>query len=161
MVGITLDVSERVHAEQRERLLQKQLREASHQSGMAEVATGVLHNVGNVLNSLGISSSTAQARLRASQFDRVEQVATMLDAHRDALCDFLANDLRGKRLPEYLSLLGAQLKRDAEGLQDEIEAINGHVQYLREIVQAQQTFARVGGAEEAVNVRELADAASR
>ena len=92
MVGITLDISERVHAEQRERLLQRQLRQASHQSGMAEVATGVLHNVGNVLNSLGISSSTAQARLRASQFDRVEQVAAMLDAHRNALCDFLASD---------------------------------------------------------------------
>ena len=159
MVGITLDVSERVHAEQRERLLQKQLRQASHQSGMAEVATGVLHNVGNVLNSLGISGSTAQARLRASQFDRVEQVATMLDAHRNALGDFLASDPRGKRLPEYLSLLGGQLKKDAGVLQAEIEAINGHVQYLREIVQAQQSFARVGGAEEAVNVRELVEAA--
>ena len=56
LVGITLDISERVAAEQRERLLQKQLREASHQSGMAEVATGVLHNVGNVLNSLGVAS---------------------------------------------------------------------------------------------------------
>ena len=65
LVGITLDVGERVAAEQRERLLQKKLREASHQSGMAEVATGVLHNVGNVLNSLGIASSTAQSRLKA------------------------------------------------------------------------------------------------
>jgi len=62
LVGITLDISERVAAEQRERRLQKQLMEASHQSGMAEVATGVLHNVGNVLNSLGISVSTAQAK---------------------------------------------------------------------------------------------------
>jgi signal transduction histidine kinase len=159
MVGITLDVSERVHAEQRERLLQKQLREASHQSGMAEVATGVLHNVGNVLNSLGISSSTAQARLRAAQFDRVERVATLLDAHRAGLGDFLTTDPRGQRLPEYLGALGMQLKRDAEGLQDEIDAINGHVRYLREIVQAQQSFARVGGAEEAVNVRELVEAA--
>jgi signal transduction histidine kinase len=159
MVGITLDISERVHAEQRERLLQKQLRETSHQSGMAEVATGVLHNVGNVLNSLGVSGSTAQARLRASQYDRVERVAAMLDAHRDALGDFLANDPQGQRLPEYLRLLGMQLKKDAAGLQGEIEAINGHVQYLREIVQAQQTFARVGGAEEAVSVRELVEAA--
>jgi len=159
MVGITLDISERVHAEQRERLLQKQLREASHQSGMAEVATGVLHNVGNVLNSLGVSGSTAQARLRASQFDRVERVAAMLDAHQSALGDFLVSDPQGKRLPEYLRLLGMQLKRDAAGLREEIDAINGHVQYLREIVQAQQSFARVGGAEEAVNVRELVEAA--
>src|SRR5262249_55545271 len=60
VIGITLDITERVAAEERERQLQKQLREASHQSGMAEVATSVLHNVGNVLNSLGVSSSTVR-----------------------------------------------------------------------------------------------------
>jgi PAS domain S-box-containing protein len=159
LIGIILDISRRVGAEQRERLLQKQLREASHQSGMAEVATGVLHNVGNVLNSLGVASSTVQARLKASPVDRVERVAAMLDAHQGALGEFLTNDPRGKRLPEYLSALGGQLKKEAEGLQEEVSAISGHVQYLCEIVQAQQSFARVGGAEEAVNVRELVDAA--
>jgi signal transduction histidine kinase len=161
MVGIMLDITERVGAEQRERLLQKQLREASHQSGMAEVATGVLHNVGNVLNSLGVAASTAQARLRESQYDRIERVAAMLEAHRDALGDFFATDVRGKHLPQYLSALGVQLKKDTEGLQREIDAISGHVQYLCEIVQAQQTFARVGGTEEAVDVGELVDTALR
>ena len=161
MVGIMLDITERVGAEQRERLLQKQLREASHQSGMAEVATGVLHNVGNVLNSLGVASSTVQARLKASQYDRIERVAAMLELHRDTLGDFFTSDERGKHLPRYLSALGVQLKRDTEGLQREIDAICGHVQYLCEIVQAQQTFARVGGAEEAVDVGELVDTALR
>jgi len=161
LVGITLDISERVAAEQRERQLQKQLREASHQSGMAEVATGVLHNVGNVLNSLGVASSTARARLRSSQFDRVERVAAMLDAHRGALDEFFSSDPRGKRLPEYLIALGAQLRTDADEIQKEIDAIGGHVQYLREIVQAQQSFAKSGGADEAVNVRELVDTALR
>jgi C4-dicarboxylate-specific signal transduction histidine kinase len=40
-----------------------------------------------------------------------------------------------------------------------VTAINGHVQYLREIVQAQQSFARVGGTEESVNVRDLVEGA--
>jgi PAS domain S-box-containing protein len=161
LVGIIIDITERVVAEQRERTLQKQLREASHQSGMAEVATGVLHNVGNVLNSLGVAASTVQARLKASQYDRVERVAAMLDAHRDALGDFFATDERGKHLPQYLSALGGQLKKDTEGLQREIDAISGHVQYLCEIVQAQQTFSRVGGTEEAVDVHELVNTALR
>jgi PAS domain S-box-containing protein len=159
LVGIVLDISQRVSAEQRERLLQKQLREASHQSGMAEVATGVLHNVGNVLNSLGVAASTVQARLKASQVDRVQRVAAMFDEHRGALGEFLTNDARGKRLPEYLAALGEQLKKEGEAVQEEIDAIGGHVQYLCEIVQAQQSFARVGGAEEAVNIGELVDTA--
>src|SRR6202050_4383327 len=161
LVGIILDITERVGTEQRERLLQKQLREASHRSGMAEVATGVLHNVGNVLNSLGVASSTVQGRLSASHYDRVERVAALLEAHRDALGNFLVHDAHGKHPPQYLSALGAQLKKDTEGLQREIDAISGHVQYLCDIVQAQQTFARVGGSEESVDVRELVDTALR
>jgi signal transduction histidine kinase len=159
LVGITLDVSERVEAEQRERRLQKQLREASHQSGMAEVATGVLHNVGNVLNSLGIAASTAHARLKASQFDRLERVAGILESHRGSLANFLENDPRGQRLPDYVGALGVQFKSDAHAIQQEMDAISSHIAYLREIVQAQQSFARVGGAQDTVDVRELVETA--
>jgi signal transduction histidine kinase len=159
LIGITLDISERVEAEQRERRLQKQLREASHQSGMAEVATGVLHNVGNVLNSLGVAASTAQTRLKACQIDRVGQVAAMLAVNRDTLAEFLTNDARGKRLPDYLIALGARLMTDADAVQEEFEAISGHVQYLRQIVQAQQSFARVGSAQDEVEVKELVETA--
>lgn len=159
VVGISLDISERVTAEQRERLLQKQLRETSHQSGMAEVATGVLHNVGNVLNSLGVSSSAARARLSTSPLERLERVATMLDANRHTLGEFFANDPRGRRLPEYLSALGGKLRQDVEDLNRELDAIQDHVRYLCKIVQAQQSFARGNGAEEAVNVRELLETA--
>ena len=159
LVGISLDISERVEAEQRERWLQKQLREASHQSGMAEVATGVLHNVGNVLNSLGIATSTAQTRLKACQIERVGQVAAMLEVNRLSLSEFLTNDDRGKRLPNYLTALGARIAADAESVQQEFAAISGHVQYLRQIVQAQQSFARVGGAQDEVDVSEVVETA--
>ncbi|HEY4975326.1 MAG TPA: PAS domain-containing protein [Steroidobacteraceae bacterium] len=159
LVGIALDISQRVEAEQRERQLQKQLREASHQSGMAEVATGVLHNVGNALNSLGIAYSTAQTRLKAYQVDRVARVAAMLEEHRGSLADFLTNDERGKQLPAYLSALGARLNADADAVQLEFDALNRHIQYLRHIVQAQQSYARVGDAHEQVNVGELLETA--
>jgi len=136
MVGITLDITERFGAEQRERQLQKQLVEASHLSGMAEVATGVLHNVGNVLNSLGISASTAQAHVQSSPFERIERVAAMLEEQRSKSGD-VDSDSRVKVIPEYLRALSSQLRRDSDIVNHEIDAINGHVQYLREIIQAQ------------------------
>jgi signal transduction histidine kinase len=159
LVGITLDISERVAAEHRERRLQKQLREASHQSGMAEVVTGVLHNVGNVLNSLGVATSIAQTRLKACQIERVGKVAAMLEVNRGTLAEFLTSDSRGMRLPEYLTALGAQLISDADALQQEFDAISGHVRYLHQIIQAQQSFARVGGAQDEVNISELVETA--
>jgi len=120
LVGISLDISERVAAEQRERRLQKQLMEASHQSGMAEVATGVLHNVGNVLNSLGISVSTAQAHIQAAPQERLERIAAMLDGQKEQTAEFIANDPRVKVLPEYLRALGSQMKRTCDVLHDEV-----------------------------------------
>ena len=51
---------DQVLQEERKRDLQSQLRDASRDAGMAEVATGVLHSVGNVLNSLGVSASLMQ-----------------------------------------------------------------------------------------------------
>jgi signal transduction histidine kinase len=159
LVGISLDISERVAAEQRERQLQKQLREASHQSGMAEVATGVLHNVGNVLNSLGVTASTGQMRMKARQVHRVGQIAAMLEENRGALADFLTKDDRGKRVPEYLASLAARLEADADSTRKDFDAIDGHVQYLRQIVQAQQSFARMGGAHDEVDVGDLLETA--
>jgi signal transduction histidine kinase len=159
LVGIMLDISQRVEAEQRERLLQRQLREASHQAGMAEVATGVLHNVGNALNSLGIAYSTAQARLKDYQIERVARVAAMLEANRANLADFLINDDRGKQLPAYLSALGARLMADAQAVQREFDAVSGHIHYLRHIVQAQQSYATVGSAQDEVDVNDLLETA--
>ncbi|MFX7792987.1 hypothetical protein ABTK00_21340, partial [Acinetobacter baumannii] len=66
----------------------------------------------------------------------------MIDAHRHDLDVFLSSDPQGKYLPAYLLALGSQLKSDVEEIQQEMEAIDGHVQYLREIVRAQQSFAK-------------------
>jgi signal transduction histidine kinase len=159
LVGTSVDITERVEADKRERQLQRQLLEASHQAGMAEVATGVLHNVGNVLNSLGIASSAAQMRLKASQIEKVGQVAALLEDNRGTLAQFLVDDARGQRLPEYLAALSRRLSTDNTAIHQEFEAISGHVQYLRQVVQAQQSFARIGGTRDEIDVRELVETA--
>ena len=87
--GITLDVTERIEAQERERALQAQLRASSHRAGMAEIATGVLHNVGNVLNSLGIANTVARRELKTLRLERLEQATTLLLRNRDSLDTFL------------------------------------------------------------------------
>ena len=73
-------MTEQVRQEERRLQLQLQLREASRHAGMAEVATGVLHSVGNVLNSLGVSAALLQARLRESRVGNVERAAKLIGA---------------------------------------------------------------------------------
>jgi PAS domain-containing protein len=103
LVGIDLDVSERVEAEAREHKLQEQLRDASRNAGMAEVATNVLHNVGNVLNSVNVSASLVMDRVKAARIGSFGRIAAMLQEHQHDLAAFVTSDERGRHLPAYLA----------------------------------------------------------
>jgi PAS domain S-box-containing protein len=159
IVGIALDVTERVEAEARERVLQEQLRASSHQAGMAEIATGVLHNVGNVLNSLGIANATARRHLKSLRVERLQTVAAMVGENRASLAAFFTEDPRGRHLPEYLPALAAGLASSTESVQVEMDMIETLLNHLRDIVSAQQAHAQGGGAREPVNLRDIVESA--
>jgi NO-binding membrane sensor protein with MHYT domain/two-component sensor histidine kinase len=157
ILGVSWDVTQQVLQQERRQELQMQLRDASRAAGMAEVATGVLHSVGNVLNSLGVSASLMQTQLRDSRVVNVRRVAGLLDEQRERIGKFLEEDERGKQLPGYLQQLGEHLDAENQRLQTEAAAIAAHVGHIRTIVAAQQTYARRGGVTEAIDVAELLD----
>ena len=159
ILGVSWDVTDLVLQEERKRELQSQLRDASRDAGMAEVATGVLHSVGNVLNSLGVSASLMQSQLRDSRVGNVARVAALLDTQRGELGRFFETDERGRHLPDYLIQLGEHLSGENQRLQSEAAAIAAHVGHIRTIVAAQQTYARRGGVTEAVDLAQLLDSA--
>ncbi|HTU68264.1 MAG TPA: MHYT domain-containing protein [Steroidobacteraceae bacterium] len=158
ILGVSWDVTEELGQSARHRELELQLRETSRNAGMAEIATGVLHNVGNVLNSLGVSASLLQSRLRGSKTGNVQRVADLFEEHRADLPGFLVSE-RGREVPNYLAQLGTSLAAENREMLREIDAIANHVGHIRNIVAAQQTYARRGGATELVDVRELLDSA--
>jgi NO-binding membrane sensor protein with MHYT domain len=155
LLGVSWDVSEQVRQEERRNQLQLQLQEASRHAGMAEVATGVLHSVGNVLNSLGVSATMLQSRLRESRVGNIERVAKLIDAQGPQLGEFFASDSRGRELPGYLRQLGEHLACENRTLCDEAQAVVIHVEHIGKIVAAQQTYARHGGSIEEIDVAEL------
>ncbi len=159
LLGVSWDVTEQVRQEERRLALQLQLQEASRQAGMAEVATGVLHSVGNVLNSLGVCASMLSSRLRDSRAPNVLRAARLMSDHAPALADFLANDPRGRELPGYLRQLGEHLALENRALYDEARAVVTHVEHIGKIVAAQQAYARRGGGLEEIDVSELIEQA--
>ena len=157
LLGVSWDVTEQVLQDARRRELQTQLRDASREAGMAEIATGVLHNVGNVLNSLGVSAALVQSRLRNSRAGNLKRMADLLSSQGDQVGRFLENDERGRELPGYLAQLGDHLLAENEMLRAEAAEIAAHVGHIRNIVAAQQTYARRGGVTEPVDISELLD----
>ena len=157
LLGVAWDVTEQVRQDERRLKLQLQVQEASRHAGMAEVATGVLHSVGNVLNSLGVAAAMLQARLRESRVGNVERAVKLMDAQGARLGEFFASDPRGRELPGYLRQLGDHLVAEQRVLCDEAQAVVTHVEHIGKIVAAQQTYARHGGSLEEIDVAELVE----
>ena len=155
-VAVVQDITERRQADAELEQVHKQLLVASRHAGMAEVATNVLHNVGNVLNSVNVSASLLAERIQKSKCARLEQVSALLKAHAADLSGFLAGP-QGKHLPEYLQELAADLAGERDTAVEELTALRGNVEHIKEIVAMQQSYARRGGLTEMLDIRLLAE----
>jgi signal transduction histidine kinase len=134
---------------------QKRLIELSRISGMAEVATGVLHNVGNVLNSVNVSAIIVADHLRELRISQIGELAGVLEDHKSALSDFLTNDPRGQRVLPYMSNLSRHLEQERDLLGSEMANLVQHVGHIKGIVAMQQTYARSSGVFEKLALADL------
>jgi PAS domain S-box-containing protein len=139
----------------------KELVDASRTAGMAEVATGVLHNVGNVLNSLNVSASVIATGVRLSKAESLAKIAALLRAHPGDLVDFLTHDPKGKRIPEFLVSLARHAVDERARLLQEVAALQKNIDHIKEIVSMQQTYATLVGAVEPLDPASLMEDALR
>ena len=151
------EIAERKRAEEEVEALHNQLVETSRHAGMAEVATGVLHNVGNVLNSVNVSSTLLADRLRKSRASNVERAAELLKEQDGNLARWLTEDERGKMLPSYLAELGRHLSTEHGEMTAELELLVKNVEHIKEIVAMQQNYAKVSGFTETLPLEKLMD----
>jgi signal transduction histidine kinase len=151
------DITERKRAESERDALQRQLVDSSRQAGMAEMATGVLHNVGNVLNSINVSANLLDEQLRKSSVASLSKASAMINDHAAALGVFVTEDDRGKHLPQFLSQLAKKLESERESLTTELGALMRNVKLVIEIVSLQQTYARVSSVQEEANIVDLVE----
>jgi ligand-binding sensor domain-containing protein/signal transduction histidine kinase len=152
---LTSEIAERRKAEEEVERIHRKLLTASHQAGMAEVATGVLHNVGNVLNSVNVSTATVTERLANSKVSSVEKLAAMLAEHEADLARFLTEDPRGSRIPKFIRDLAPVLKNEQAQALAEIRRLQSNIDHIKEIVTMQQNYARVSGVAEPMSPEDL------
>ena len=146
---------EKAHAELTE--AQQNLLETSRLAGMAEVATGVLHNVGNVLNSVNISCTLSIDRLQQSKLANLPKLTAMLDQQNGNLSEFLTRDAKGKKIPGYLSSLAPVLVEEQFFVLKELYSLRDKIDHIKEIVAMQQGYAKVSGVSETLLVSELVE----
>ena len=140
---------------------QQRMIELSRFCGMAEIATGVLHNVGNVLNSVNVAATLAAGKTKELRVDNLVATIEMIQQHADDLNGFLAHDQKGRRVLPYLTKLGRHFQEERKTLLAELYRLQDHVEHIKQIVATQQNYSKVSGLIEGVCLAELVEDAFR
>ncbi len=159
--GISKDITAMKEAEMELAQAHTQLLETSRQAGMAEVATSVLHNVGNVLNSVNVSCSVISETVRKSRIGNVGKTAALLREHANDLAAFMTSDPAGQKLPEFLGKLSERLAGEQAGVLKELQLLDQNIEHIKEIIAVQQSYANVSGVRETLPLAELVEDALR
>ena len=138
----TTDITVQKQAEQQLKVIQAELVAASRRAGMAEVITGVLHNVGNVLNSITVSASVAMESASSGHVDLLLRTVKLIQEHESDLGTFFTSDPRGRKLPALLSQIGTQLVSGQEAARTELKRLVEQVGIIRSTIETQQSMAK-------------------
>jgi PAS domain S-box-containing protein len=159
--GISRDITSVKRAEAENERIHQQLMVASRQAGMAEVATSVLHNVGNVLNSVNVSASLISETIRNSRAQAIQKIFALLRENESQLGPFFSQHDKGKLVMSYLDGLTKQVAQERQQLMDEIGSLTKDVEHIKEIVAMQQNYAQVSGVIEKTKASDLVEDALR
>jgi len=159
LVCVAQDITERKRMEEEKLQLHEQLLDTSRQLGMAEVATGVLHNVGNVLNSINVSIGVITDLLKNSMVGDVGRISQLLEKHHEDLGAYLSQNPKGKQVPGYLEKLSGQLIEEKRVALLELDRLRENAGHAQQCVAAQQDLAKPSGIMEPVSLAELVDEA--
>ena len=145
-------------AYEREQLTQE-LVESSRRLGMAEVAADVLHNIGNVMNSLNVSAGLMVQHVRDMPVGDVQRTAALLATHQADLGSFFSNHAKGQRVLEFLTQLGKHLHEQHDQACQDLETIITQIDYVKDLIAAQEDLTRTSGIHEPVLLQDLVEKA--
>lgn len=155
------EIEERKRIELKMERTHQQLLTTSRRAGMAEVATYVLHNVGNVLNSVNLLGSAIANNVHDSQVGEVKKLADLMASKGDDLGRFMTEDPRGQKVPNYLKRLGTHLEQEQSDLNHKVEFLTENIQHIKEIVATQHAYAKVSDVWESVMLEDIVEDALR
>jgi C4-dicarboxylate-specific signal transduction histidine kinase len=154
-VCIVRDITQRKETEATLAEAQATLVDGAHKSGMADMATGVLHNIGNILNSVNLAGEQINRITSGSKIKGFIKANELLEAHNENLAEFFTNDDRGKKLPAYYLKMGKVLSGEMSDIQKETQELIDKTTMMKEVISTQQAYAHTGFHTEQLEIHEL------
>lgn len=148
------DISARKAQEKEVKILNQRLVDVSRQTGISEIAASILHNIGNVLNSVNTSVSLLNGRIRKSRVTGIDKVAGLLNKNSENLSTFFASD-KGSQVCDYISVLAQELRQENSENLSEIDELERNIKHIEMIISAQQKNAHHTGIIQEVSIGDL------
>ncbi|NOX53986.1 MAG: PAS domain S-box protein [Planctomycetes bacterium] len=158
-VALKEDITVRKRTESKMAELNRRLIEVSRQAGMAEVATDVLHNVGNVLTSVNVSSQLVIEKLQRYPLDDLRRLANLMHEHSENLADFLNEDNRAEHVVKFMEELARVMETEQRAMLEELESLLTNVHHISQIISRQQSHAKTIAVEERATLQEVMEQA--
>lgn len=133
---INIDYQEKINT------LNKHLIDAARQAGMAEVAGSVLHSMGNVLNSLNISSEILQQKINSMSTTKISKLADLLNKNNGKEGNYFTETESGRDIVKYISLIAKETEIEKLNLLQEVQSMSTHINHLKNTVSLQQTISK-------------------
>jgi len=119
---------------------QRDLIESAHYAGMAEIATSVLHNVGNILSSVNTAGYLIREELDKSPLVTLQRANALLAEHLDDLPGFFANDPRAMSLMKLYMALGRRLETEEDSIREHVETLLDRIDTIKNVVAQQHHY---------------------
>ncbi len=139
----------------------RELLQVSRKAGMSEIATGILHNVGNVLNSVNVATNQVVQKVRKSRVAELGAASDLIAEHIGDMAGFVTEHPQGKHMARYMIEMGKHLANEQKDTLDKLDVLRNHIDHIKEVVAMQQSYARVSAMLEDVSLPELLEDALR
>ena len=134
------DISQRKRKEKELLILNERLIELAKTAGMIQVTNSILHNIGNVLNSVNTSASLIYNKINRSTVSTLTEIAKLIEEHRDHMSDFLTKDDKGKKCLDFIILLAKVLPEEHANVSEEVRSLTNKVEHIKHIIKMQQAM---------------------
>ncbi|KGP63080.1 ATPase [Legionella norrlandica] len=153
--GVLMDINKRKIIEEQIQELNNKLVSTARLAGMSEVATSILHNVGNILNSVNVSAIILKKNVSKIHYKKLTAIKTMIDENIHQLNEYLLNNPKGKLILPYLDALSKALQEEYEENIKEANHLEVNINHIKEIIAMQQSLSGVSNLTEKISVPEL------
>jgi DNA-binding LacI/PurR family transcriptional regulator/signal transduction histidine kinase len=135
----------------------QELTEQAYREGMADISIEILHNIGNILNSINVSASLMKTATDSPLIPYLINANQLLSSHLEDLGNFIARDPKGMKLMQFYLKLGTYFAEFKNQVLYNSTRLDEKIKSIVDLISAQQTYTGVNESIERHDIASILD----